>query len=374
MKSKKVKRLSAMLMASAMMVATLGMSVCAEGANTDVATNNMTVPFTKTLNMNSAEGASVPDVTFEYTITPVTDNNPNSDVLVAATSTSPEILEGVGSPTVGNAAFTHSDNTSNLTKQVNVSFSSGTFTKPGIYRYKITENATSNTDITNDANPDRYLDVYVVYDNQNNLVIEHSVLLNTNTTPIYDSTTGAPDYGTTNKSTGYTNSYKTYSLTLDKVVKGNMGDKTRDYKFTINFEGPANASFTCDSTIITLDANGKGSYTFNIKDADDAIEIKGIPSTVKYTVIENINNNDGYTTTAKVNSTSITEVNDSDNTKVTFTEQIMGKNNNAVVVTNEKNSSTPTGIITTIAPFAIMVILAAAVAVVFLRRRNRAEF
>ena len=42
-------------------------------------------------------------------------------------------------------------------------------------------------------------------------------------------------------------------------------------------------------------------------------------------------------------------------------------------VTNNKAIATPTGVIMTIAPYALMVVLAGAFAVVFLTRRNRAE-
>lgn len=41
--------------------------------------------------------------------------------------------------------------------------------------------------------------------------------------------------------------------------------------------------------------------------------------------------------------------------------------------TNKKDATTPTGVIMTIAPYALMVVLAGAFAVVFLTRRNRAE-
>lgn len=51
----------------------------------------------------------------------------------------------------------------------------------------------------------------------------------------------------------------------------------------------------------------------------------------------------------------------------------MGKKDNSVEFTNTKDASTPTGVIMTIAPYALMVVLAGAFAVVFLTRRNRAE-
>lgn len=44
-----------------------------------------------------------------------------------------------------------------------------------------------------------------------------------------------------------------------------------------------------------------------------------------------------------------------------------------MTVKNDKKGTSPTGVIMTIAPYALMVVLAGAFAVVFLTRRNRAE-
>ena len=47
--------------------------------------------------------------------------------------------------------------------------------------------------------------------------------------------------------------------------------------------------------------------------------------------------------------------------------------NTTVTCTNTKNAVSPTGVIMTIAPYALMLVVAGAFAVVFLSRRNRAE-
>ena len=93
--------------------------------------------------------------------------------------------------------------------------------------------------------------------------------------------------------------------------------------------------------------------------------INGIPSTVKYTVVENINKNDGYTVSYTVGSSDATSA-----TYATSTEQTMGKTDNAVVCTNLKNAVTPTGIAMTVAPYILMVAVAGIFAVLFLRRRH----
>lgn len=51
----------------------------------------------------------------------------------------------------------------------------------------------------------------------------------------------------------------------------------------------------------------------------------------------------------------------------------MGTDDVTATVTNTRETTPPTGVIMTIAPYALMVVLAGAFAVVFLTRRNRAE-
>ena len=148
-KGKMLRRLAAVLLAGTMMMA-MGTTVFAEGETAD----DVTVSFTKTLDMSEADGASVPDVTFSYEI--------KAGEPVSASETAPEILAGVGSPVVEDAVYGPTGAAASLTKTVNVDFANVKFEKPGIYRYIITEQTTNNADITNDGNPTRYLDVYVV--------------------------------------------------------------------------------------------------------------------------------------------------------------------------------------------------------------------
>ena len=226
---------------------------------------------------------------------------------VAAKEDSPEILAGIGKPEIANVVFSHEDTAlnSSVEKIVTVDFSKVNWTAQGIYRYT-----------------------------------------------------------TESKSDGFTNSYKTYALSLKKVVDGTMGDKGRTYNFTINFEGPANASFKMGEETITLNNAGIGSTNIGLTNGSMKT-INGIPSTVKYTVVENINKNDGYTVSYTVGGTDATSA-----TYATSTEKIMDKADNVVVCTNLKNAVTPTGIAMTVAPYILMVAVAGIFAVLFLRRRH----
>ena len=334
------------------MVSMLGMTAFAKTGATEAVT------FKKTLDMSAAVGASVPDVEFAYEITP--------GVPVAATEDSPEILAGIEAPEapkIESVKFSHEDPVENnkVVKTVTVNFSEVNWTAPGIYRYTITESGSGNADITNDADTTRTLDVYVVNDGEGGYKIESQAMIEGTAVP-----TGK-DYATESKSDGFTNSYKTYELSLKKVVDGTMGDMGRTYNFTINFEGPANASFKMGEETITLNNAGIGSTNIGLTNGSMKT-INGIPSTVKYTVVENINKNDGYTVSYKVNDNAVDSTTDA--ISVSTSKQEMGKADNAVVCTNLKNAVTPTGIAMTVAPYILMVAVAGIFAILFLRRRH----
>lgn len=366
MKKRTLKRLAAAFLTGAMMVATLGMSVCAE---------EKSVTFEKKLDMTAAEGATVPNVTFSYTI--------SAGSAVAATASNPEILAGIGTPTIADVVYAPKESgayvtipsDSIVTKTATVDFSSVTFNKPGIYRYIIEETDKSTAegyeDITFDADAERYLDVYVEYASEStsecvitayNVYYAENALTNVSGSTLTDAT-----------KKGYTNSYTTYDLTVAKTVTGNMGDKNFEFPFTINFTGgQANGKLTVGEREIVLDENGAGTYSTTLKNGESVI-ITGIPSTVSYTVEETLAEAEGYTTTAKVTKdsteTNLTVTRSSD--KLTTSSVTMEKNDNSVNVTNHKEVTTPTGIITTFAPYVLMVAFAAVVAFFFLRRRQR---
>lgn len=156
----------------------------------------------------------------------------------------------------------------------------------------------------------------------------------------------------------FTNAYtpSNRTITLKKVVAGNMGDTKKTFHFTAT-----NATITGDGNL----ANGK-TTTITAK-VGQAITIK-----------EDDYTSAGYTTTASADGTGV-----NDNTKGTYDE---GNHSYTITVTKEMNEDTiitftndktinpPNGIITTIAPYAIMVVLAAGAGVYFVysrRRRNR---
>ena len=125
-----------------------------------------------------------------------------------------------------------------------------------------------------------------------------------------------------------------------------------------------------------LDAQGNGSVSLDLADKTAIAEIKGIPSTVTYTVTENVSNSEGYDTTFAVKrgtGTSQSIAKDtaaSTSAKVTATSQEMTKADNAVVVTNTKKTVSPTGIALSVTPYALLAGLASALGALFFRRKK----
>ena len=82
-----------------------------------------------------------------------------------------------------------------------------------------------------------------------------------------------------------------------------------------------------------------------------------------FTITETDANKDEYTTTYTVGTDAVKS----------YDNEITATGAKLVTVYNKAQDTPSTGVIMTIAPYALMVVLAGAFAVVFLTRRNRAE-
>lgn len=226
MLKKTIRRLGALAMVLAMAVSVFAVNASAVDGNDKSALSSQdTFTFTKTIDMTNAKGANTPAGTYTFTIIPGT--------AVAATETTPEIKAGVAlnnAEETKTVSFSYGDA---AIKEITVDFSGVKFATAGIYRYVINEVAEEddkNADMTYDAAP-RYLDVYVVNDGETSVKIAGYIMTTSIDAPTVDGTSYKYTEGT--KSTGFTNSYKTYSLTLSKEVTGNMADMTKKFDFTI---------------------------------------------------------------------------------------------------------------------------------------------
>lgn len=342
-------------------------------ANTPV--SGGTTTFNKYLVMDA--DANVPNVTFGFTVT--------AGTAQVASGGSPAIYAGV-TPNliaVSDASFTTSDSTtpgtpSNTedstqkyaTKSVTVDLQGVTFNKPGIYRYVITETATSQDGITNDTNTTRTLDVHVAYAEGSETELEvTSYALH-------------PSDDSSKKANGFTNTYATHNLTLEKQVEGNQGDRNKYFKFTVSITNAVkgtvynvdlsdadsnpnvNDGTTNPNQLVATD--GTVTATYYLKD-DQSITIKGLTGGTHYTITEESYSSDGYTTTNTVDGTASSQGG-------TTGDETMGDSFHEVVFSNHKEGIVPTGILIETGPYILMgavVIIGLVALLATSRRRSR---
>ena len=342
MKSKSVKRRLAMLTASAMTVAMLGMNVCAAGVVTD--TNGITsidVGKTVTTDGNTFK----PNTSFSFEVALGAAGTYDNNVVYAGVTDGLKPAAAAVSAPSANDTLSSSYTISGGSLAVDVS----KFDKPGVYHYVVTETQGTYEGIAYDNSS---FDVYLYVYNGNGCLYVGNVVSVKNGTKA--DLAFVNDYGKNNDTT--------HDVTVTKEVKGNQADLNKGFQFDVSVNGGEGEYYkvvvkeTATSTAVTSAiASGANAVTYTIKNGG-SIQIFGLSESDGYTINEHDYSGDGYVTTNRNNTGNATE----DGTCIT--------------VTNTKNAGIPTGIITTIVPFALMVILAAVVAAVFLRRKNREEF
>lgn len=285
------------------------------------------------------------------------------------------------------------------TKSITVDFSRVTYNTPGIYRYKITETASTAPGITDDDQLVRTLDVYVKYSDETaqTLTVDNYVLYEgiPTTDDQFAQAGHAGQAATDTKSDGYVNEYTTYDLTLAKTVTGNQGDRDKFFKFTVTISNAVPGT-VYDVTIPTTDAptqndleqgdsidnvnldkltvgsaqapetTGSVTATYYIKH-NQSIVIQGLTSDTAYTITETDYSTDGYTTTYAIDSGSAVTSNATPSENNT-----MNSSDHTVTFTNTKNGTVPTGILLETAPYLILgAVVVAGLVVLFATRRRR---
>ncbi len=120
------------------------------------------------------------------------------------------------------------------------------------------------------------------------------------------------------------------TLTISKTVAGNLGDKSKEFTFTLHLEdefgNPVTGNLPYTGTKSgTLEMNTSGNGTFTLQH-DDEITISNVPVGASYTFTENNYAADGYTTTS---------------TNASGTATAAGK---TTQFTNRSSTTVPTGI------------------------------
>lgn len=321
--------------------------------------------------------ANIPTVTFSYTIRRGTPQD--------ATATTIEILESpLGGGSIGTAGFSNADTASThlglpsdpddsptagkkyAQKSVPIDFPVGTFTKPGVYRFVITEKNDNLPGVTYDSNTTRYLDVFVVANDNNVLSVNGYVLrdaatdIGTNGEYVED-----PDV----KSSGYTNSLTQYDFDFSKTISGNQGDKNKRFSFTLSITGANPGTYPIiandvegNPTSITVGANGTATGEYSLTN-NSTVQVIGLNEGAVCTVTEDP---DDYTATHKLDT--------GEENSGPSSGGIELDSDHSVAFTNTRNGIIPTGIIMTIAPFAIGICVFGAVFIFIICRKKRRSY
>lgn len=438
--------LSAVLMAGAIMNA-----VPAFAATTPVA--GTTTTFDKYLVMK--KNANVPNATFSYKVSIPTDDEmrslPNPE---DTNGTNLTVRKGIGAPTVSSTTFAAGDQTFDSAQKSRtnkssstydaaeddqvtldkdhkyakhtstVDFSNVTFSEPGVYRYKITENDTSEKGITKDSTS-RYLDVYVESAENGTLSIKGYVFHTMNEVQPKGNKDSLGSNNPEGKNKGFENKYETIDLTLTKNVTGNQGFRDQYFKFHVDItdlDGGARLFLTdkdgnkpyksidtvayeydketgtrkagqkrffaqtgtftdvtaeqgsdADMSGLALTANDSGNASFDVYlKHGESLKINGLTKDAKYTVKET---SEDYSASATKNDQAIDLThNKTDHTDATAMQTLAG--DETVAYTNKREGTLPTGIYhNNRAAFNIMGIAAAggAIAIVIRKRRKSTE-
>lgn len=331
-----------------------------------------TTTITKNLVVES--DANIPDITFAYTITRGEHEDPTSGTI--------EILASDVGASIGNATFSNSDTANTIAglptdpqgsptagkkyaqKSVTVTFPSNSFTKPGVYRYVIAETDGRKPGVTYDTTS-RYLDVFVVADPTTNALSVDSYVLRNSATSIGTDGEYTTDPGV--KSSGYTNTVTQYDFEFSKAITGNQGDKNKLFTFTVNITNAIPGTYPVETTgvanaVSSITIGSDGSYTGNIDLTDgSSVRIVNLNKDAVCTVSEDA---EDYTPTHVIDNGSSVSGNNSGG--ITLADA-----DHSVAFTNTRNGIIPTGVLLTIAPFAIGLLLFGALAVFLIARKKR---
>lgn len=373
--SKKIRAIASAALISAMVMSMSGMSALAAETS---------VPLTKTVTAEDDTSSKVmaPNTTFEFQVESITVDS-NVDI-IQPDKTIKKIY--INSGVEGGAYFVSSTGRDDskikfepatgseaLRKETSITLNPAVFSAPGVYRYKVSEkplgSGDENDGITKDIN-EYYLDLYVLY----NPDYESD---KTKTEFIVDAVRVCDMNNNKLSALSFDNKYDTGNLTVTKKVTGNQGDKKQEFGITISVKGAAGEKFTyvngdVESSVL-CDSNGNAEIKVSLHN-DENIVIYGFSPKDSFNVKEDdtFENKNGYTTSYYLDK----EI-DNGAGAANLTSTLMGKNetdnktkDRSVYVKNDKDVTTPTGIVMTFGPYALLLALAGVFAVMFLRKKR----
>ena len=309
-----------------------------------------------------------------------------------------------------------------FTDGVKISFKPAAFATPGVYRFVVTEGAASgvnsadveamkvNVDgVEKPYQTQRFLDVYVrLKDGSADREI-YGYVLHSGDTLVSSNTTGNKHTGDKNSGfdgdgnktgkrdtpQGYTR-YTPRKIKIDKKISG-MINKDNLFPFTVNlFHNPVNGGAAYDNPDLQVKVKLPRQSNYTVKKASDipglgaklkdgdSLEIIGLPKTTTYKVKEN--NNTALTIKSDVRFSedvaheipdTVTAVSETVLPTKDSTERGEGKSlvekDSHVAYHNHIDEITPTGVVLTVAPYAMMLAVAGSMGFMFFNRKKEEE-
>lgn len=282
-----------------------------------------------------------PDITYQYTVEPisvvsevtkVTDEGDNFLFVKSGIAESISLTDDKAVFTSGEVLLT--DGEATISDTIEAQIDPTKFDAPGIYRYAITEDASTSftpklaeqamsRDISNYKNR-RYLDVYVKNGNSGFEINGYVLFAAATGQAIIDGRAGHTDTSTgfIGKTEGFVDTvntesaggswagkgtlvdkYNTYNLKITKKITGDLADTSHQFPFTLSTE-VANItgrqfsySVNVDGITGEMQTNSIGTDITTNLGNNDNITIYGLPATAKFDVTERNDTSDEYKTT-----------------------------------------------------------------------------
>lgn len=378
-----------------------------------------------------------PSITYEYEIAPaqgnelstITDANGKTVTAKKGPDNGVKMQENNNTAVFTSKVINLTNGVGTDTDSVGLTVDPDSFTGAGVYRYKITEkesvDARKNASITRDEtkySAERYLDVYVKNGTagleitgyvmfhkgtgETPMVINGTTENNTtgNKTDGYDSDDQTNESSSSGTSTqDMADHYYTYNYDVTKEITGALADKTHQFPFTVNTSQPEGSTagqtfyVTKNETAIgnnTLTGTITQDVSQNLADGETLYLIGLAANTSITKVMEENDTADTYQSVAvnpDVQSTSVaanatfgfdSTAADATVTAYALTNYADDTNstptaNSAITDTKFTNSLediSPTGVVLTVAPYAIMLGIAVFFVAVFIRNKKKNEY
>lgn len=335
-------------------------------------------------------GVEVPSASIEFTLTP-DDVDSSESVDIPSTSNKVPVSKNQNATTASDIISMSASNTSSvgstsytgvskLEQTVSISLSGLTFNEVGVYKYALTWKITSSTsqsDFTPSSAP-RTVYLYVARLGSQ-YKVTGAVMVN------------GESYSSTSKSDGIITNYfmlsgspddpspnpspKANELTLASNVTGIMGNETEPFDFTVKIDAPTGKTYNIEyekydanqakwivdsnTPAVNLTDSGNGTYSTKVSlSHNQRIHLYGLSAGDKYTITADTKYaSEGYTSSVSGYT---------DNTEIAFD----ASNKVEITYTYTRNAITPTGVVVSVAPYALLVLVAAAAGFVFLRKRR----